>query len=179
MKRRGNGQIERAVNVDPKEYAASVDARIAAKLIRDSAGCLIWQGAKTVNGYGQVRLRSPANHSVLVHRWVYQRAHGGIPAGVDICHHCDNRACAELSHLFVGTRQENMDDMVAKGRSPCTQGELSGKAVLKESDVQEMDSMRSFGATHAQIAKKFGVHSSHVSRILSGKRWGHMKAGSA
>lgn len=177
MKRRENGQIERAVNVDPQEYAASVDARISAKLVRDSAGCLNWQGAKTVNGYGQIRLRSPVNHSVLVHRWVYQRAHGDIAAGLDICHHCDNRACAELSHLFAGTRQENMDDMVGKGRSPCSQGELSGKAVLTEADVREMASMRSEGATHARIASKFQIHSSHVSRILSGKRWAHMLGG--
>jgi hypothetical protein len=69
------------------------------------------------NGYGKRYIRgSKPYRSVLVHRWIWEQAHGPIPEGVQVMHLCDNKACYRLDHLQLGTQAENMADMHAKGR---------------------------------------------------------------
>src|SRR5262245_23452394 len=51
-----------------------------------------------------------------VHRisWIVNR--GPIPNGIYVCHHCDTPNCFRPEHLFLGTPQENVWDMISKGR---------------------------------------------------------------
>lgn len=80
---------------------------------RNENGCLIWPGA-TQKGYGAVN----RDGMVRVHRLVYEKVIGVVPDGHDVCHTCDVRSCFEPTHLFAGTRKENMQDCVRKGRHP-------------------------------------------------------------
>ena len=41
-----------------------------------------------------------------------------IPKGALVCHHCDNKACVNPDHLYVGDRHTNARDSVARGRQP-------------------------------------------------------------
>lgn len=77
--------------------------------------CRIWVGTTNRDGYGR---RFADGRMQLVHRLAWIEAHGPIPPETPfVLHHCDNPACYEVQHLFLGTHQDNMDDMVAKGRS--------------------------------------------------------------
>lgn len=75
--------------------------------------CREWQGARNNRGYGK---RTIGRRSYYAHRWAWIEAHGPIPDGLFVLHHCDNPACCEITHLFLGTAKDNTADMIAKGR---------------------------------------------------------------
>lgn len=101
-----------------------------------------------------------------------------VPAGMVVCHRCDNPPCCNPSHLFVGTPQDNDADRVAKLRHVF--GSTVGTAKLDENAVLAIRRMRAGGATHQTIADRFGVSRAHVSDICTGRRgaWRHVEAGS-
>ena len=57
-----------------------------------------------------------AFRTVSSHRYAWELWEGPIPNGMNVLHRCDNRRCCNPAHLFLGTQQENMLDMYAKGR---------------------------------------------------------------
>ncbi len=54
---------------------------------------------------------------VRSHRWIFEALHGPIPAGLDICHSCDNPGCVNPRHLRADTRSSNIQESFDKGRS--------------------------------------------------------------
>jgi hypothetical protein len=100
------------------------------------------------------------------HRLSYQLFKGQIPDGYCVCHTCDNRRCANPSHLFVGTAQDNAVDATRKGR-------ITPPRVAKLLDFQVAQIKRALreGKTHAAIALEFGVSRSTISNIAQGRCW--------
>tara|TARA_R110000803_G_C11723563_1_gene288600 strand:+ start:43 stop:501 length:459 start_codon:yes stop_codon:yes gene_type:complete len=76
--------------------------------------CLVYTGHLNDDGYGIFGFN---NKSWGAHRYSYTHYVGSIPKGLIVLHSCDNPPCVLPSHLRVGSVQDNMDDMVAKGRS--------------------------------------------------------------
>ena len=75
--------------------------------------CREWEGSRNRDGYG----RYPVGGSwVGAHRVAWEQEYGPIPKGMSVLHHCDNPPCILPSHLFLGTQQDNVADMIAKGR---------------------------------------------------------------
>jgi hypothetical protein len=82
-----------------------------------SVPCKEWTGTRTPDGYGRLHVGGRKfEKNLLVHRVTWEAEYGPIPDGMCICHHCDNRACYEVKHLFLGTQADNVRDMDAKGR---------------------------------------------------------------
>lgn len=65
---------------------------------------------------------------IAAHRVAYEQKFGLIPPGMAACHKCDVRACINPDHIFLGTHDDNMRDMVAKGRA---RGRLTGTAKVR------------------------------------------------
>lgn len=115
------------------------------------------------SGYGQINDRGTVKY---VHRVAYEAASGPAPLGLQVLHNCDNRRCVNKLHLFVGTLQDNMDDMTSKRRQ--AHGARCFHAKLTAEQVQYI---RSSCEKQAVLADRFGVTQSNVSFIRSEKSW--------
>ena len=104
------------VGVYQHELRASLEARFWAKV--DVTGdCWLWTGAKNHQGYGRVQLGRRGEGVIRAHRLAWQLANGdSIPSGMFVCHTCDTPSCVRPSHLWLGTRLDNMRDCARKGR---------------------------------------------------------------
>jgi hypothetical protein len=78
--------------------------------------CWEWQGATGDAGHGHLGPSGAVRRHVQAHRLAWEFFNGQIPAGMSVCHHCDNPPCCNPAHLFVGTHADNMRDMARKGR---------------------------------------------------------------
>ena len=84
-------------------------------LKKQENGCIICTShCKDSDGY--TRIKYNGKHERLF-RVIYMLKYGAIPKGNVIRHKCDNRACCNIEHLEVGTQQDNVNDMVKRGRS--------------------------------------------------------------
>ena len=134
-----------------------------------NSGCWLWGAFVRKNGYGQFKM--PNSRVALAHRAAYEIYRGVIPSGMCVCHRCDNRACANPDHLFLGTQAENLRDMREKGRGVV--GESHGSSKLTEADVL---AIRIDGRGLGAIADEYGVGKMQISRIKRRKRWAHLDA---
>lgn len=134
--------------------------------------CWIWVARCQQGGYGQFRMHG---RIVAAHRVAYELAVGPIPAGLCVCHRCDNPSCVNPAHLFLGTQKENLADMVMKGREVRSRGERHGKAILTEKQVHEIRA-RCTGrlGEKTEIAREYGVNRHAISDIYHRKKWRHI-----
>lgn len=81
-------------------------------------GCWLYMGFRKWDGYGWLarHIRGKMRY-VTAHRYAWMLTHGEPADGLHIMHQCDNPPCCNPAHLKLGTHQENMADMAAKGRS--------------------------------------------------------------
>lgn len=145
-----------------------------------NSGCWLWDGSTRVGGYGSFYM-----NGILLgaHRASYLLFVGDLPArdghhGICVCHKCDNRACVNPDHLFLGTQAENMRDAIAKGRRtagpPVSRGESCASAKLTARDVEYIREARDRGEKLTVLAAKFGVSISLISMVHSRRVWAHV-----
>jgi hypothetical protein len=146
--------------------AKSLADRFFEKTERNTNGCLEWNSWLLPNGYGQFH---KSGKTVLAHRVAWEIQNGEVPADMFILHKCDNRKCVDHTHLFLGTFNENMADMVSKDRH--ARGTRNGHAKLTDAQVLEI---RAAVGTHKSIGQKYAVTQGLVSMIRSGRIWRHI-----
>jgi hypothetical protein len=94
-------------------------------------------------------------HSRVARRF-YEMYYGVTPAGF-VCHTCDNPACINPTHLWIGSHRENQLDALKKGRHTSQQGLMIDYMKLHPEKL---------------VPVKFTDEVRTKMRIAAAKRWG-------
>jgi hypothetical protein len=136
-------------------------------------GCWIWTAFRNLGGYGKFASKT----NTFAHRLSWIIANGPIPTGMIVCHRCDNPACVNPAHLFLGSHADNVADKMRKGRGRWkgNPGSDNGWSVLTEQDVLQIrrlfDGKR---GSQAALARQFGVSRQQIWRIVRNFEWTHL-----
>lgn len=134
------------------------------------SGCWIFMGVLS-EGYGAISLAHGLSPE-RVHRVVYKHFVGVIPIGFDVCHKCDIRSCCNPNHLFLGTRKQNMQDAVSKGRHAHGKKFLHSK--LSDEIVLWMRDSHAAGFSGSRLALEVDVSITTANKAISGRTWKHV-----
>lgn len=125
-------------------------------------GCLEWTACVSIHGYGLfVYDKKTINASRAI--WIAKR--GPIPDGLCVLHHCDNRKCVNLKHLYLGSHETNTYDMVRKGRDnweTCRKFPVGTREKAYE--------LFTNGMTSKEVAKELGITQSQVRSLIQNHR---------
>lgn len=155
--------------LSPEEQEARIAARIDARTMPEpNSGCHLWMGTLAAGtGYGILTVMSSErgkNTTIGVHRFVMQRKIGRRLARTEyVCHRCDNPACLNPDHLFVGTPTDNSRDCARKGRA-------SGSKLTIE-QVRALRSERQSGVSAKALAERYQLSESQVYRLVNGRAY--------
>jgi hypothetical protein len=132
--------------------------------VRKTSDCWVWMAFRPEKGYGRFWVNGKNKNA---HRISWELANGPIPPGLHVLHRCDNRACVNPAHLFLGTNADNMRDRNEKGRT--THGEQHYSAKLTEKMVHQIRG-HSF-LPHEVLAGLFGVSRRTINHVINRKTW--------
>lgn len=168
-KRRARGQLDRGGALPEKFHNRVIKS--------PESGCWIWDGnINTASGYGRLFFEG---RNLMAHRVSYELHHGPVPAGMHVCHKCDNPPCVNPDHLLPGTDADNVADKMSKGRwggGPLP-GERNHNSKLTDAQVSEIKGLLklpNFRGKCAQLGRAFGVDECAIHHIKSGRAWRHI-----
>jgi hypothetical protein len=139
-------------------------------------GCWEWTGGKYQFGYGAIRVGKKQKSA---HRVSAELAGMSIDEKY-VCHRCDNPSCVNPLHLFVGTANDNVQDMLVKGRHkgrwpmdcrPAGTQHYTSK--FSEDEIREIRSLHKTGLySYNDLAKKYNrCDKSNIWNIVNGKTY--------
>lgn len=135
--------------------------------------CWNWTAHKDNNGYAKQRVGG-RNKMASHISWMLFRGHK--PQELFVLHKCDNPACVNPAHLFLGTQKENVQDSMNKGRRAL--GEDHGMSILTAEQVKEIRATYVRGHRYkpsatdqTALANKFGVDQQVIWSVLQNRTW--------
>ncbi len=131
--------------------------------------CWGWMASVDGGGYGMFGSRHIPE--VKAHRISWYLANGEIPRDRWVLHRCDNPACCNPHHLFLGNNQTNVDDKVKKNRQSRLFGIRNGRSKLTIEDVRRIRKLHINGYSYRDITDLFPISFTQTGRILRGESW--------
>jgi HNH endonuclease len=156
-----------------KRWATPFAERFWARVDR-TGDCWLWNGAMDGQGrYGVTR--DQRGKMTTAHRVAWELQFGPIPVGKEVLHSCDVKRC--MRHLFLGTQQDNIDDMIAKGRQAIGEdlnhrpqdGENNHNAKVSREDVTSIRRLFSEGKRQSELAAMFNTTRANIWCIVHRK----------
>ncbi len=150
---------------------ATVQVRLERLSQVGSNGCINFVGYCSPDGYGRITVNRKAK---MAHRVAYEIHKGVIPDNMEVMHSCDNPCCVNPDHLSVGTHDDNIQDMVIKGRQRGTTmhcGVSNPSAKLNPEKAFEIRWYSAMGRKQSDISKNYGVSSALIGRIIRCEIW--------
>lgn len=166
IKRRKGSIVKTFYDMTPLERLLSKSKK------NRKTGCLQFTGKLNKWRYGGISVNGVF---LLAHRAAWILSVGDIPKDMCVLHKCDNRACVNIDHLFIGTHADNNIDMQKKGRGRYPSGELCKKSLLTEKQVREIKERLANGQMHREIASAYKVSRGAITSINMGKTWRHVE----
>lgn len=163
-------------SVGYKKNAANpvvVEKRLIAKRkIDPETGCWEWTGCLSSYGYGITTASCVRTSPHRLIAYLYLGMPLDSPAFV--CHKCDNRACFNPEHLYIGDAKTNMRDMMERGRSNSPYGEKHSRSKLTEAQVKEIIVLLNERNSQVKIAAMFEISESTINSISLNITWKHL-----
>lgn len=130
--------------------------------------CWEWAAFRDDEGYGRFSINCKM---FFAHRLSWAFYSGLIEDELLVLHKCDNPACVNPNHLFLGTQADNMRDRNNKNRQ--AKGSRNGKSILTEEIIHEMLDGIVLGEYRSvnDICQKFNINHYAVYDILRGRIW--------
>lgn len=148
--------------------------RFWSNVVKKADGC--WVYADRSDAYGQ--LFDDAGRKWTAHRFSYTIKHGPIADGLVVRHKCDVRGCVNPEHLCLGTIQENVRDMVERGRAARNTGRRAMKPrrgiykhgrALSPLDRERLVQQYATGRfTQVELARQYRMSQAAVSATIRG-----------
>lgn len=137
-----------------------------------NSGCCLWLASISERGYGRIY---DDGKNKRAHRVSYEEYIGPIPEGLLVLHRCDTPACINPGHLFLGTHQDNMDDMVKKERQAKISGENNNNSMLTEAQVLDIaEELHTTWTSAKDLGVKYQVTVGTIYNIDTGICWSHL-----
>lgn len=160
-----NSRLDNALRTEFLSYCRLVPGRL-------DTSCMEWQRSKDSGGYGMLkRTGLPEDR---VHRLSWRLFCGQIPEGKFVLHKCDNRACANPLHLYIGTALDNSRDAFERSPGvgyPHWKGSAHPVAKLTERNAA---AIKRSTAPQRKLAAEYGVDQALIWRIRNGQSWRHV-----
>lgn len=137
--------------------------------------CWLWTASRNRGGYGQFGDETGLpGHMDRAHRMSWKLTRGPIPDGLLVLHKCDNPACVNPEHLYLGTKRDNARDALERGQMstgpshPVPRGTDHWNAKISDAQAAEIRKRRAQGELLRILAAAYGVSEAHISRIAKG-----------
>lgn len=161
-----------------KRYTGTAEQRFWPRVVPGQApdACWEWDGSHNAKGYGLFARPDIDRGYWLAHRFSWSLHNGDIPAGLYVCHRCDNRGCVNPAHLFLGTQSDNMKDCGRKGRTNyqrhgAPRGDRNHNTKIPDATVMEMRRLYAAGGVSQNaLADRFGIKRNQAQDLISGRK---------
>lgn len=152
---------------------ATLAAYVKQNSTLNESGCWIWKGKPSKEwGYGGWGIEGKTYLAHRVSAYVFLEFDLSSP--LLVCHRCDVPLCVNPEHLFIGTTQDNWDDMYRKKRWVHVLGSKTGRSKFTAEQVTSIRKRVAAGETQRSIAREYGVHYRSIFNIVKRRRWRHV-----